>query len=531
MKQDDHLRPDPVPVPRLRSATSSAVGTPRALAAVEPVDTAPLVDGGGNAGTVTLGDFFGVLRRHLLIVALGLLLGILAALALLSIATPVYDAQSAIKVAPVVVTGDTGAAKDISTITESRIVTSTAVAQLAAKRLGYVGGATTLLKHVSTSSPLNSQLIYVNFSAGSASRAADGANAFAASYLDYRRSAAENKLLKQADALTRQVAGLRGQVARLSPKGDGPATKTALRNQIATLNTALYSAQTTVVVPGDIVGTAAVPSDPSSPRKVLYLVGGVLFGLLLGVLAAIIRDRRDDRVHGVTDFQTATGAPVLATIPSLTSARGKTDAKSLAADQVRQDGYRTVATKLRTSYRSSGRNAFLVLRSGPRTADGAVAHLAEALTAQGLRVAVVAARPGAQLAGSGDARTGDTNFVAQGSDAVQVTDTGSLRIVDLGEEDSLGAVINRSGQNIGQATSWADVVLVDGVNVERPSSALALGQLAPAAVVTGTQRRTTHAQAVTLHRDLTQIGIESVGAVLFQPTGRGRRSATRTGKG
>lgn len=569
MQDDDQLsnqlRSEPVPVARTWTEgprpIAGSVRYPfgdaetRVAGPAEP-DSAPRA----LSGTVTLGDFFGVLRRHLLTVLAGLVLGILAAAALFGVTTASYQAQSAIRVAPVVVTGDTGAAKDISTITESRIVTSTAVAQLAAKRLNYIGGATTLLTHVTTTSPLNSQLIYINFSSGSAQRAADGANAFAAAYLDYRRSTAEDKLLKQAGALSKQIAGLRAQVDKIGAKGDGPATKAALRAQIATLNTQLYSAQATVVVAGNVVGTADVPTSPKSPKKVLYGAGGVLLGLLLGVLAAIVRDRRDDRVNGVADFELATGTPVLATITSAepgrsTGADKPSKPKFIAADRARQDGYRTLAAKLRTIRVGPQSPAFLVLRAGARSADSGVTALADSLTEQGVRVALVGARPGARLAlrglpvGQRHDAPGSSAPVSEGgatasgtieaqavsavavAESLDVTEAGGLRVVDLGAEDALGVTITRRAADIAQALSWADIVLVDAVNIERPSSALALGRLAPLALITGTDRHTTRAEAVKAHRELVQIGVQPVGAVLYQSGGRRRPGTARAKKG
>lgn len=565
MQEDDQLqdqvRSEPVQVARAWTGGPRPVGgstrypfgdaETRVVGYAEP-DSAPRAP----VGIVTLSDFFGILRRNLLTVIAGLLLGILAAAALFGATTASYQAQAAIKVAPVVVTGDTGAAKDISTITESRIVTSTAVAQLAAKRLNYIGGATTLLTHVTTTSPLNSQLIYINFSSGSAQRAADGANAFAAAYLDYRRSTAEDKLLKQAGALSKQIAGLRAQVDKIGAKGDGPQTKAALRTQIATLNTQLYSAQATVVVAGNVVGTADVPTSPSSPKKVLYGAGGVLFGLLLGVVAAIVRDRRDDRVNGVADFELATGTPVLAAIPWAepnkgTSADRPSKPRFIAADRARQDGYRTLATKLRTTLVGPGSPAFLVLGAGARVSDGGVIALADSLTEQGVRVALVGARPSARLARRGlppGPRHDPPASTAAGSDVeatltdtdetqpvtavavaddLDVAEISGLRVVDLGEEDVLGNTITRRAADIAHALAWADIVLVDAVNIDRSSSALALGRLAPLALITGTDRHTTRTEAIRLHRELVQIGVQPVGAVLYQSGGRRRPGTTR----
>src|SRR3954471_5693733 len=85
-----------------------------------------------RAGAVSSGDILGMLRRRILTLLVCLVIGVAAAFGAFSVAAKEYDAVSAVKVAPVTASGDTGATKDISTITESRIVTSTAVAARAA---------------------------------------------------------------------------------------------------------------------------------------------------------------------------------------------------------------------------------------------------------------------------------------------------------------------------------------------------------------------------------------------------------------
>ncbi|WP_157683361.1 polysaccharide biosynthesis tyrosine autokinase [Microlunatus soli] len=61
-----------------------------------------------------------------------------------------------------------------------------------------------------------------------------------------------------------------------------------------------------------IAGRAAAPLYPSSPRKKVDLGAGLLGGLIIGVLAAVTRDRLDTRIWGESDIKEL---PSLARIP------------------------------------------------------------------------------------------------------------------------------------------------------------------------------------------------------------------------
>src|SRR6185436_7780712 len=68
------------------------------------------------------------------------------------------------------------------------------------------------------------------------------------------------------------------------------ATLTSLTTQSADLTTRMNELQTTTVDPGAVIGDADLPSAPVRPLHWLYLGGGGLAGLLVGVaLVALAR--------------------------------------------------------------------------------------------------------------------------------------------------------------------------------------------------------------------------------------------------
>jgi capsular exopolysaccharide synthesis family protein len=70
-----------------------------------------------------------------------------------------------------------------------------------------------------------------------------------------------------------------------------------------------------------LVDSASAPLWPVRPRISLNLMAGLVGGLMLGVLAAFVRESRDKAVHTRADVQTATGLPVLGLIPRIRGSR------------------------------------------------------------------------------------------------------------------------------------------------------------------------------------------------------------------
>jgi polysaccharide biosynthesis transport protein len=508
--------------PHRRSRRASSGGAPARRHAARPSSGRARSTSSGGQSVVTIGQFFATLRRQFVLVLVCLVLGVGLSAALLIKTPKTYQSTAVVDITPTLPTSSgSGSNNGVNTITEAKIATSSSVALGAAKKLGFNGTPSELAQHVTVTSPLSSQVLNITFASASAQGAADGANAFAQSYLDYRTTTA------QAD-LQLRIARINDQISQLqqkkTPGGSG---------QIQQLLNQLNTYRTMVVTPGQVAGTAAVPPRPSAPKPYLYLAGGLLLGLLLGAVLAMLRDRRDDRVRGKADLEPSLGAPVIAEATSA-EVTGRTWPRSLVAltepRGAEADAYRTVTTTVTSD---SGESQIVMLCSTGREGRSlAPMNLAATYALQGVRT--VLAGPHAALAPAMEL-LGITELPAAEPGALPEKPVPSgvvpdLSVLDLGDEVSLGATLRNNGALLEDVLAEADLVVLDGVNIELPSTSLRLGQLADEVVVLVYPNRTTHQGLEALAQHLAQVRADISGAILLsrQPWHR-RTGGSSTG--
>lgn len=483
---------------------------------------------GPSSSVVTIGQFFVVLRRRWPVVLIPVLLCLLISSRLLLWTPKTYESEAVVQVTPAIATSSTTISQ-ISTTTETRIVTSTSVALKAKEILDFPGTPSDLAERVSATSPLDSQVVNITFSSSTADGAAKGANAFARAYLDYRTENAEKELGQRITRIQEQVDDLQSDLASISgDTGKADTQRTLLRNQIQELQTELNSYRTTVVTPGQVAGAAPVPLRPASPKPIIYLAAGLLVGLLLGVVAAIVRDRKDDRVRSATDLEDSLGAPVLAEAVSA-EAGPKQQPQSLTAVTAMRgaeaDAYRTVTATVTAD--QAGSRVVMLCRSGTGKHSLVPSNLAATFALQGLITVLAgpanAVGPAREFLGShGDEPTGPrSRFI----DRLVPTSIDGLFVLSLGDEVSMGATLRTNGDNLDEVLTLVDMVVLDGMNIELPSTSLRLGQIAHEAVVVAYKNRSVRADIADLSRHLEQVRATVLGGILFS-----RRSGLHSGR-
>ncbi|WP_314649404.1 Wzz/FepE/Etk N-terminal domain-containing protein [uncultured Microbacterium sp.] len=228
-----------------------------------------------------------VLRRRWRVIAVCALIGVLGGVALWAATPTRYSATTSLVVSAGVSNPFTGTKEEVNIRTEQEILGSREVAQRASEALGVtLNPGSFLLSQVDVAAPSGSQVLQVTVSADSPTEAARAADALSEAYLEFRREGADtvvNGYLEKIDA----------QLVELQGRPQDAATSSLVQ----TLQQQRLSLLLTTSEPGRIIGEAEVPSSAATPGLTVSLAGGLVGGLLLGVAAALLRERTDPRVR------------------------------------------------------------------------------------------------------------------------------------------------------------------------------------------------------------------------------------------
>lgn len=223
---------------------------------------------------MTLTDYLVALRQRIVAIAVFALLGALAGFSIGKTTAPTYRANS-----EVFVTVTNGSTIDDlvqgSTFTQNlvqsyaKLATSRAVLLPVIDKLKLDTTVGALSKRVTAETPINTVIISISASAGTASEAADIANAIAA------------QLPSTVTSLT-------------------PTSRSSSGTQV-NLST---------------IASASLPKYPVSPNTKLYMAIGLVLGAVVGVAYALLRRVTNTRVRGEDEITDLTSAPILGSIPS-----------------------------------------------------------------------------------------------------------------------------------------------------------------------------------------------------------------------
>jgi len=286
-------------------------------------------------------DYTGVLRRRWPIVLVVTLVCLLGAVAYILVAPKSYSSSATVYVSPTGAdnvnsssTGSGKAAGQVNLSTEGQIVTSAVVATAAGKTLHSSLTPYQLAKQVKVTLPPNAQDMVITCTTSSRTGAAACANAFANAYLANRSSSSTATINQQIDSLRDQIHSLQDTVSGLNTKINGlpsnSSERSAAQTQLSSDNSQLNSLNGKLAVlytqraqsnGGNVITPARPPGSPVSPKKSLVLPAGLVIGLVLGLIAAFVWDRRDKRIHNAGDVERFFGLPVLLDVPQKSMGR------------------------------------------------------------------------------------------------------------------------------------------------------------------------------------------------------------------
>ncbi|WP_158437807.1 polysaccharide biosynthesis tyrosine autokinase [Naasia lichenicola] len=425
--------------------------------------------------------YFVALRKHwLVIIALGIV-GALGAALFASVQPIEYQATSSVIVSST--RGET--TQELvqgSTYTQDTVASYAALAKLPAvldpviSSLGLDTTSGSLANNISASVPLNTVIIEVTATAGSAQGAADLANAVTAS--------------------------LATVVTSIAP-------------------TAVDAAPAVTLNP---VASAQAPSAPYSPRWMFLILTGIGLGLLAGIVFAIGRELLDNRVRSedIHEIQGLADVPLLGTAARR---RGRRLAHVVVLSEPQSpaaEDYRRLATNLEFAGVDQRLRAVTVTSALPGDGKTTTAlNLAAAVAERGSRVLVVDAdlrRPAVSDYLNIEGAVGLTNVLLGGvsaEDAIQrigafdVLPAGTTppNVTQLVTSDAMARLF-------GELTERYDFVVVDSPPVLAVTDGLSISALTDGALVVARQAVTRRRQLAEAVESLNFVNSRVLGVVL-----------------
>ncbi len=500
---------------------------------------------GTDADELELRDYLRVLRRRKWIVA-AVTLGVVGvALAVSVLQTPVYEGTAELLLQPRTTeslfdpnTGQRTGDANRNVQTEIQVLKSRPVRDAVEDELGSA-------PRVSAAPVGQTDVIEVRAESTDPEQAARIANAYAESYIGFRRSKAVDDLLDAAvevqskiAEIERQVDDIDGRIETAPPeeRADlearlGPERATLLSQQSLfrqkldqlQVDSALKTGGAQLVTP------AVAPTEPVRPTPLRNGVVALAVGLILGIGLAFLFEYLDDTVKGKDDVERAApGLALLGFIPAIREWKDKDRPMVVTASDPTSpaaEAYRSVRTSIQ--FLGLDHSLDVLQITSPAQSEGkttTLANLAVALATTGKRVVVLDCdlrRPRVHEFFGLDNEVGFTDVLVGDvalSAAVQtVPDQTGLFVVASGPLPPNPAELlssRRTADVLTALRATADIVLVDSPPVLPVTDAAVLSRLVDGVLVVAAAGATTLDNLSRAIETLGQVEAPVVGSVL-----------------
>ena len=250
-----------------------------------------------------------------------------------------------------------------------------------------------------------------------------------------------------------------------------------------------------------VVDPAEEPEFQTSPNTRANLVIGALLALILGGLAALLREALDTRVRTADDLGHVTSLPLLASLDTPSGSAGGRDLVVVGAPRSpRAESFRSLRTAVQFTARPGTPMSLLVTSSRPAEGKSTVAaNLALTLAEAGMRVALVDAdlrRPSVADTFDLEGAAGLTSVLigrAELGDVLQEWGRSGLHVLTTGPlppnpSELLGSPA--MADLLRQLEVSHDVVVLDGAPLLPVTDAAVLARLTSATLVVADASRT-----------------------------------------
>lgn len=487
---------------------------------------------------VTTLDYGRALRRGWWLIAAGLVLGLVFAALALVLVPKTYTSTASVLVNS---TGDTAQVANgrtstpVNLDTEAQLVKSSVVAAKAQDELDDDQPIRQLVRQVNVSVPPNSAVLNIGFSDRSPEQAAAGAQAFADAYLENRQDLTDLAIESHDEAIREQMAPVTEQLRDVSDQLAGlPETspqrpvqlaeQAQLRQRLEALNAQLGSQGIVGGNVGDVITAPVVPSSASAPDPRILGASGLLLGLVLGLLAALIKDRRDRRVFGRRELEQL-GLDVLVPVLDLPSDGSIVPSTSSRFDV---DAIRMLRNSSLAQLRNH-RGALLIAPiSDEAVTESLAINLAAAVARTGSTCVAVSANSGAPTAALHETGLADVLLGKVGLDrAMKASDEPGLRLLGPGADGQLTPELLQGSRVSEVFTEMSNLNMVVVSNVASTcenADAQSLAPLFDGVVLVAVERLTTTDEVQQAIEQFEHVSARILGAVIVNRDSLGTRA-------
>jgi uncharacterized protein involved in exopolysaccharide biosynthesis len=323
------------------------------------------VDGSRDRTELELRDYLRVLRRRKSTIAAAILVVLGFALTASLLQSPLYEGRAELllqqRSTESLFNPDTGQPNDPARAlqTEIRVLKSGPVKAAVKAKLGEAPA-------VAATPVGQTNDISVSVRSGSPKKAADIANAYANSYIEFRRKQAIDDLLAASQEVQSKVGDFQRQIdaidAQIASTGDRQRSivvqnlapqRAALVDQQAVFRQKLNQLQVDAALKSggaQLVMPASVPSSPVSPRPIRTGAIALVVGGVLGIALAFLLDYLDDTMKTKDDLDRVVHElPVLGLIPAVSTWKDKTRPQLVSLSDptsTASEAYRTLRTSI-----------------------------------------------------------------------------------------------------------------------------------------------------------------------------------------
>ena len=281
-----------------------------------------------------------------------------------------------------------------------------------------------------------------------------------------------------------------------------------------------------------VIRPPVLPDRPTGTGPVPYLALSAFLALNLGAIAALVRDRMDDRLHDAEELRSAHGVRPVATIAVDARAPAPADREDAWPSAAAAEGFRTLRTNLQALVSSDDLHSVLV--TGPLSGEGSSAvarDLAMALGVTHARVLLVEANlrdGGAGEQWGIDERFGLSQVLADDLDVwdvIQPWNNATIDVLPAGPPppNPSELLASQAMQDlIGKLEYRYDLVVVDAPGVLRVTDPAVIATRTDGTILTVWLGRTRRESARHAIRTLTDLGVRVLGTVAV--SGRSRRA-------